>query len=654
MIEINYREAYIRAMKMGQKEYRDLTAAGLNPSPKVLEEILPDFSHHSIQTLSVKEIPVERIVGTRDAGRISAFSASFYPLLEPETEFATKWIRLCEAHLSDTGIRDPIECYEYLGNFYVQEGNKRVSVLKFFGAVQIPGVIKRVLPVTWDSPQEKAYAEFLEFYKATELYDVQFRKPGFLPKLLKALGKQPGEVWTEQERKSFASGFLHLKESVLSMGASSADRGNSVNAEDALLLWLQVYPFENLEKLSDKELKAAVAGLWEDIQSSSVGIPAVHSEPDAEQKSLLDRLIPGSSKHITAAFVHMRDKETSDWTRGHAAGADHLAEVLGEKVSVKSYEHADTQEEAEKLLDEAVKDGAEVVFTTAPPLLRSTLKAAVQYPKVHFLNCSTGTQLSSVRSYYCRTFEGKFITGLIAGAMADDNLIGFIAGYPILGVPAAINAFALGAQMTNPRARILLEWSCLPGDPVQKLLDQGVRVISNRDIPLGDPRYMEKNEYGTFLVDETQKRIPLASPYWEWGKLYETVARSILSGSWTQKKKEPEAINYWWGMDSGAIEVKITELVPKGVRTLADTMMRQLRDKSLDIFLQPILAQDGTVISDGTQKLSAMELLKMDKLAASVEGHIPEYEELLPLSKALVRELGVHRDLILPGKEESE
>ena len=134
----------------------------------------------------------------------------------------------------------------------------------------------------------------------------------------------------------------------------------------------------------------------------------------------------------------MRDKETSDWTRGHAAGADHLAEVLGEKVSVKSYEHADTQEEAEKLLDEAVKDGAEVVFTTAPPLLRSTLKAAVQYPKVHFLNCSTGTQLSSVRSYYCRTFEGKFITGLIAGAMADDNRIGFIAGYPILGVPAAI------------------------------------------------------------------------------------------------------------------------------------------------------------------------------------------------------------------------
>ena len=51
-----------------------------------------------------------------------------------DTEFAAKWAGLCAAHLSDEGIRDPIKCYEYLGNFYVQEGNKRVSVLKSYEA----------------------------------------------------------------------------------------------------------------------------------------------------------------------------------------------------------------------------------------------------------------------------------------------------------------------------------------------------------------------------------------------------------------------------------------------------------------------------------------------------------------------------------------
>lgn len=629
------RDAYIRAMHLGQKECRDLAAAGADPNPKVLEEVLPDLSRHAIQTLPAREIPAERIIGTRDAGRVLAFSASFYPLLDPDTEFATKWMRLLEAHLSDTGIRDPIECYEYLGNFYVQEGNKRVSVLKAFGAVQIPGIVKRVLPLSWDTPRAQAYAEFLDFYKATELYDVQFKKPGSYAKLLEALGKRPGEEWTEDERKDFASGFHHLKEAVLSMGKAAQGPDQIVTPEDALLIWLQVYPIKQLKELSPKELKTALTGLWEDVQASSTGTPAVKSEPETEQKSLLDILIPTAPKHIDIALVHMRDPQTSDWTEGHSAGAAYLAEVLGEQITVRNYYHADTPEEAEDLLEQAAEEGAELIFSTSPPLLRPTLKAALRYPKVRFLNCSTGTNLSSVRSYYCRSYEGKFITGMIAGAMANDDRIGYVAGYPILGVPAAVNAFALGARMTNPRAKILLEWSCMKEDPVQSLLERGLRVISARDIPLSDPRYMEKSQYGVSLIDEEGRRISLASSCWEWGKLYEAVARSILSGNWTQKKK-PEAINYWWGMASGAIDVHITEQVPKGVRTLAESIMRQIKEGVLDPF-------DG--------KYSALELLEMDWLSDPIEGHIPEYEEILPMSRALVRELGVHRDRIPPESE---
>ena len=130
------------------------------------------------------EIPADRIVGTRTAGRISAFSAGFLPLLDADSEFALKWMALCRAHLSDTGIRDPIECWEYLGDFYVQEGNKRVSVLRWFGAVTIPARVRRVLPRSFDTPRERAYGEFLEFYRASRIYGVQFRKPGEYAKLL--------------------------------------------------------------------------------------------------------------------------------------------------------------------------------------------------------------------------------------------------------------------------------------------------------------------------------------------------------------------------------------------------------------------------------------------------------------------------------------
>ena len=55
------------------------------------------------------------------------------------------------SHL-DEGIRDPITCYEYMGRFYVQEGNKRVSVLKYFDASSITGNVTRVVPQYSDDP----------------------------------------------------------------------------------------------------------------------------------------------------------------------------------------------------------------------------------------------------------------------------------------------------------------------------------------------------------------------------------------------------------------------------------------------------------------------------------------------------------------------
>ena len=139
-------DEYNLALKQGQKEYRELVMEGRSPNPAVLDDILPENNTDSVVDVGLVEIPSERIIGTRSAGRITAFTASFRPLLDNKSEFAAKWISLCAAHLGETGITDPILCYEYLGNFYVQEGNKRVSVLRHFGSPRIPGTVKRIVP----------------------------------------------------------------------------------------------------------------------------------------------------------------------------------------------------------------------------------------------------------------------------------------------------------------------------------------------------------------------------------------------------------------------------------------------------------------------------------------------------------------------------
>ena len=642
-------DEYSQALRLGQKEYRELVMSGKDPHPAVLDEILPESFAESVVDVGLVDIPAERIVGTKSAGRITAFTPSFRPLLGPKSEFGLKWINLCKAHLGDAGISDPIQCYEYLGNFYVQEGNKRVSVLRYFGAPRITGTVKRILPKQSDDPRIKAYYEFIDFYKASRLYIVQFRRPGHYAKLLSFVGKKQGEVWTEEERRTFNAYYHYFLDAFLAVTPGK----DGALPEEALLLWLTVYSYQELGSMTAAQLKKSILDLWEDMVASSKKEEAVKLQTKAEDESknsLVSRIV-SILDQLDVAFIYQLEPEKSIWVSGHEEGRRHIEQVFGDRIKVRTYIGANTPEKTEELLEQAVADGAEVVFTTAPPMSRATLKAAVKYPKVRFLNCSVDQPYSSIRTYYGRIYESKFITGAIAGAMANDDRIGYIASYPIFGVPASINAFALGAQMTNPRAQIELRWSCLPGNPQADFFEDGIRVVSNRTAPTQVKRYMDFCRYGTYLMDDTGGLIALGTPIWVWGKFYEFVIRSILAGGWKREKGDATALNYWLGMDSGVIGVEYSQRLPEGLRQMAKTLERGLTDGTLDPFRRRIIAQDGTVKNDGSRSFTPGELLRMDWLCENVVGQIPPFEEILPVSQTMVRELGIYRDTIQTEKE---
>ena len=641
-------DEYSQALKLGQKEYRELMLAGRPTHPAVLDEILPDNGMYTVQDVGLMEIPAERIIGVKSAGRITAFTPSFRPLLDTRSEFSIKWVHLCAAHLGETGIQEPILCYEYLGDFYVQEGNKRVSVLRHFDAPRIPSYVRRVMPAASDDPRIRAYGEFLEFFKVTRLYTVQFRRPGDYGKLLSHLGKKEGEVWTEQEKRTFNAYFYYFQDAFRALHTGAED----VLPEEALLLWLELYSFQELGRMSGAELKKSLGALWEDVLStnSKDGVKVQTKAKDADPGSLFNRLI-SSHEYLNVAFVHQLTPETSTWVMSHEEGRRHIEDFFGDRITVRSYFDANTPEQMEEAIAKAVEEGAQVVFTTSPPLSRATLKAAVAHPKVRFLNCSVDQPYSSIRTYYGRIYEAKFITGAIAGAIAGNDRIGYITSYPIFGVPASINAFALGAQMTNPRAQIELRWTCVEGTPQDDLMADGIRVVSNRSVPAHSRRHLDFCNYGTYLMDDMGEMIPLGSPVWVWGKFYEFVIRNVMSGGWKQEKGVSSALNYWLGMDSGVIDLKLSDKLPEGVRQMAKLLRRGMLDGAVDPFRRRIVAQDGTVKNDGSRTFTPEQLLHMDWLCENVSGSIPPFEEILPVSQTLVRELGIYRDKIPQEKE---
>lgn len=144
------------------------------------------------------------MVGTKTTGRTMAFASNFMPLLPEDTEFASKWLSLCMAHMEE-GIHDAIKAYEYMGRFYVQEGNKRVSVLKYFGADSIFATVTRVVPRFNDTPEIREYYEFMEYYPLCGLYRLHFTQEGSFARLQKALGKAPDESGPQTIRRKLSA-----------------------------------------------------------------------------------------------------------------------------------------------------------------------------------------------------------------------------------------------------------------------------------------------------------------------------------------------------------------------------------------------------------------------------------------------------------------
>ena len=641
-------EQYSFALKLGQKYYRDALNRSLYPYPLVLDEFLDQRSLAGRAELGLVDIPSELIVGTKSASRTSALAGNFMPLLDEKSEFASKWISLCEAHLGDEGIREPIRCFEYLGKFYVQEGNKRTSVLLSFGAPTVPGIVTRLIPEYSDDQEIRCYYEFMHFYALTGLYGISFRNPGSFAHLLASLGMDEDHVWTDRERKSFSAGFAHFKKAFEHLSS----RELSVTPAEALLVWLEVFPFSDIKDLTQNDLVKKLSTLWPDVLAVAQK-PAleISSSPDKAAQGVISRILSFTRPdHINTAFIYAFSPEKSAWTRAHDHGRAFLEASLGDKVSTKVYLSHDRNYYA--MMEQAVDDGAQVIFATTPTMTDACRRIAALHKDVKVLLCALARPYAGVRMYYSRIYECKFITGAIAGAMAENDLVGYISNYPIIGDPANINAFALGVRMTNPRAKVILRWTCLPGDPLRDLTRQGVTVISNRDATNPTNKHWAL-EWGTYKLDRNNEMTPLAVPCWDWGRFYEKVILSIFNGTWSSLSGD-RSVNYWWGLSSGVVGLQLSDLLPPGIRSLAEMLENGISSDSIHPFCTRITDQSGILRNDGSSDFSSAAIMDMQWLCDNVEGRIPKFEELIPEAKDTVRLYGLHREEITPEKEEEQ
>ena len=618
-------EDYKNALKSGQRAYRACVARGQSPYLAVLDDILVNVNIVAQEPLGLVEIPAESIVGTKTSGRHTAFAPNFMPLLEPDTEFAGKWSNLCDAHLEE-GIHTPIIAYEFLNKFYVQEGNKRVSVLKYFDAVRIAGTVTRLVPERNDSLENRIYYEFLDFYKLSKVNDVHFSRLGGYAKLQTLVCKASGESWTDDDRLSFSSFYTMFRQQFLALGGD----GLNLTAGDAMLVYLSVYRYADACESTPSQMKQNLEKLWDEVK--------VLTEPQAVALSLEPKQGPGEPllaklniftkpSELKVVFLHEHNAESSAWVRAHDKGIEALQQAFPDRVFITRKENIEPEVDAEQVLEDVAHDNADVVFTSSARMHTACLKVAAQHPKTRILNCSLNAPHPLVRTYYPRTYDVTYLLGMLAGVMARTDRVGYVAANPVYGIPAAVNAYAQGLKTVRPDAKVVLRWACLP-DPAHPLdfSDRpDVEIFYARDNrePEGTHR-----DYGLVHRMPDGSLQPLGLPVWRWDTFYIEIIRSIFDGAWDSDAAGARAVNYWWGMRSGAEEIDYSKDLPAGTLQLLDLMEKMLHEDDLRIFPEDLYAQGHVLHSPEAVVYSPKELMEMDWLDECVEGALPHYDEL--------------------------
>lgn len=624
---------YEKAYRSGKKEVTSRLAKGLNPYLDALDKHIKRKDAVTEVPLGLVQIPTNRIVGTKTDDRSNAFAANFMPILAQGTEFAIKWIDLCKSH-TEEGIREPIKAYEYMNRFYVLEGNKRVSVLKYFGAVSIPGYVTRIIPPRTNEKENKIYYEFMDFYNLSEVNYIWFTREGSFAKLQRMVGKRPDEVWTEDDRLTFSS--------TLSRFSSLFDvpESDHLTHGDAFLAFIEIYGYREIIGMPTSQLKQLITRNQKELALLASDKPLdLVMNPVAEKTNILKLLLPSSKSRLNIAFIQEKSAETSAWTYAHELGRMHLEDTFGDQIVTCSYENA-TLDNIDNLLEDAIAQGNDIIFTTSPPLLLASIRAAIKHPDIKILNCSLNASHQYIRTYYARMYEAKFLMGAIAASMSESNSLGYIADYPIYGMVANINAFALGAKMINPRAKIHLKWSTLKdSSPIGELQSEGVTCISGQDmiIPGHASRY-----FGLFRLEE-HGTFNLAIPVWHWGKFYEKMIDTILKGSWKNDEvaAQSKTLSYWWGMSSDIIEIICSQNLPLGTSRLVRLLQNTICKDGYNPFTGVLFSQTGLVQQNESDVLSPEDIITMDWLAENVIGSIPKLDHLIDQAKPVVLSQGV-------------
>jgi basic membrane protein A and related proteins len=322
------------------------------------------------------------------------------------------------------------------------------------------------------------------------------------------------------------------------------------------------------------------------------------------------------------AWIYVGPHNDAGWSQAHDAGRLYVQKVLGSKVQTTYKENIAVGPQLQQTVASLVNQGYKMIFGTSYGFFDK--KLAAKYPDVLFEQATGTDTAKNLAEYFGAAEDTVFLSGMAAGAATKSGTLGLVVAYPIPEVIRHANAFALGAQITHPGAKVKLVWTNSWFDPAkekkaaQSLHAAGADVLGqNVDSPATGQFAASAGIPWVGYDSNAEKFAPkswLTASVYDWGKYYLRRVQAAMNGTWKS------------GFYYGSIKDGFTKLAPFGPGVSAATKaaiakkMHQIESGSYYEFTGPLYDQKGTLRVPKGKRLTVKDLYSMNWLVKGVIG----------------------------------
>ncbi len=337
-----------------------------------------------------------------------------------------------------------------------------------------------------------------------------------------------------------------------------------------------------------------------------------------------------ASAPYKVAWIYPGPHNDGGWSQSHDEGRLYVQKRLGSaKVQTTYKESVFSNANVPQVVAGLVRDGNKMIFGASFGMFENGVNGQLyrKFPDVLFEQ-ATGLQIKKNQSEYFGAGEDTiYLSGIAAGAATKKGLIGYIVPFGIPEVVRHINAFALGAQLANPKAKVKLIWTNSWYSPPKEtaaakaLISAGVDVLGqNVDSPAAGVVAEKAGVPWVGYDSDARKTAPkqwLTAAVYNWGPYYLRRVKAAINGTWKP------------GFYYGSIKDGFTSLAPYGPKVSAKTKaMIAAKKKAIvsgkfNVFQGPLYDQKGKLMVPKGKTLKVLpDLYAMQWLVKGVIGKV--------------------------------